>query len=64
MPTVVTSAVIAHGGTAEQKARLLPGLVDGTITGGVGLEGDVVVDGGVANGEAGIVFGRDWLTCC
>ncbi|EID11293.1 putative acyl-CoA dehydrogenase [Mycobacterium xenopi RIVM700367] len=57
VPTVVTSAVIAHGGTAEQKARLLPGLVDGTITGGVGLEGDVVVDGGVANGEAGIVFG-------
>ncbi|BBY07725.1 acyl-CoA dehydrogenase [Mycobacterium noviomagense] len=57
VPTVITSAVIAHAGSAEQKARLLPGLVDGTVTAGVGLDGEVAVDGGVANGEAGVVLG-------
>jgi alkylation response protein AidB-like acyl-CoA dehydrogenase len=57
VPTVITSAVIAHAGTAEQKARLLPGLVDGTVTAGVGLDGEVAVDGGVVNGEAGVVLG-------
>ena len=36
MPTVIASAVIANDGTAEQKARLLPGLIDGTVTAGIG----------------------------
>src|SRR5579875_2919086 len=31
VPTVVTSAVIAREGSAEQKTRLLPGLIDGTV---------------------------------
>jgi 3-oxochol-4-en-24-oyl-CoA dehydrogenase len=57
VPTVIASAVIAADGTAEQKARLLPGLVDGTATAGIGLGGEVAVDGGLANGDAGIVFG-------
>ncbi len=57
LPTVIASAVIAANGTAEQKARLLPGLTDGTVTAGVGLGGDAAVDGGVASGDAGIVFG-------
>jgi 3-oxochol-4-en-24-oyl-CoA dehydrogenase len=57
VPTVIASAVIAAEGTAEQKARLLPGLIDGTLTAGIGLGGDVQVEGAVANGEAGIVFG-------
>jgi alkylation response protein AidB-like acyl-CoA dehydrogenase len=57
VPTVIASAVIAAAGTAEQKARLLPSLIDGTITAGIGLGGDVRVENAVASGEAGIVFG-------
>jgi 3-oxochol-4-en-24-oyl-CoA dehydrogenase len=57
VPTVITSSVIAKEGTAEQKARLLPGLIDGTIAAGVGLDSRVQVESGVATGEAGIVLG-------
>lgn len=60
VPTVIASAVIAKAGTAEQKARLLPGLIDGTVTAGVGLGGDVRVSeapNGIADGDAGIVLG-------
>src|SRR3984893_19247489 len=60
VPTVIASAVIAAAGTAEQKSRLLTGLVDGTVTAGVGVDGAVqVTDGpnGKADGEAGIVLG-------
>lgn len=57
VPTVIASAVIAKDGTAEQKSRLLPGLIDGTVTAGIGLGGQVQVKDGVADGEAGIVLG-------
>ena len=57
VPTVIASAVIAKDGTSEQKSRLLPGLVDGTVTAGIGLNSDVQVTDGVASGEAGIVLG-------
>lgn len=57
VPTVIASAVIANEGTAEQKARLLPGLIDGTVTAGVGLDSRVQVTDGVADGEAGVVLG-------
>jgi 3-oxochol-4-en-24-oyl-CoA dehydrogenase len=57
VPTVVASAVIDRDGTAEQKARLLPGLIDGSVTAGVGLGGDLTVAGGVARGQAGVVLG-------
>jgi alkylation response protein AidB-like acyl-CoA dehydrogenase len=57
VPTVIASAVIAKDATAEQKSRLLPGLIDGTVTAGIGLDGQVRVNAGVADGEAGIVFG-------
>src|SRR5580693_1684757 len=67
VPTVIASAVIAKDGTAEQKSRLLPGLIDGTVTAGIGLEGQVQIsdrpkdgDGpknGIADGDAGIVLG-------
>src|SRR6201987_4004721 len=55
--TVIASAVIAKDGTAEQKSRLLPGLIDGTVTAGVGLDGHVRINEGAADGEAGVVFG-------
>ncbi|HYB83599.1 MAG TPA: acyl-CoA dehydrogenase [Mycobacterium sp.] len=61
VPTAIASAVIAKDGTAEQKSRLLPGLTDGTVTAGIGLDGQVQLkDGlknGIADGEAGIVLG-------
>ncbi|HVQ98930.1 MAG TPA: acyl-CoA dehydrogenase [Mycobacterium sp.] len=57
VPTVIASAVIAHEGTAEQRKRLLPGLIDGTTTAGVGLNSRVNVDGDVADGDAGIALG-------
>jgi 3-oxochol-4-en-24-oyl-CoA dehydrogenase len=57
VPTVIASAVIAKDGTAEQKSRLLPGLIDGTVTAGIGLGARVQVKDGVADGEAGIVLG-------
>ena len=57
VPTVIASAVIARDGTAEQQARLLPALIDGTVTAGVGLGGDVRVENGIANGDAGFVLG-------
>ena len=57
VPTVIASAVIAKDGTADQRARLLPGLIDGTVTAGIGLDGHVLVDNGTADGDAGIVLG-------
>lgn len=61
VPTVIASAVIAKNGTAEQKSRLLPGLIDGTVTAGIGLDGQVRLDDGSqtrqADGAAGIVLG-------
>jgi 3-oxochol-4-en-24-oyl-CoA dehydrogenase len=35
MPTVLASALIAEHGTDEQRARLLPGLADGSVVGAV-----------------------------
>lgn len=57
VPTVIASAVVAKDGTPEQKSRLLPGLIDGTVTAGIGLAGEVRVADGAANGSAGIVLG-------
>ena len=57
VPTVVASAVLAHSGSDEQKARLLPGLIDGCVAVGVGFSGTVSVSGGVATGDAGVVLG-------
>lgn len=57
VPTVAVSAVLAAAGSDEQKRRLLPGLVDGTVTAAVGFGGDVRVADGRASGDAGIVCG-------
>ncbi|NKY25855.1 acyl-CoA dehydrogenase [Nocardia gamkensis] len=58
VPTVITSAVLAACGDDEQKARWLPGLVDGSVTAGVGFDGEFAVGADDrANGSAGIVLG-------
>src|ERR1700727_2484144 len=54
VPTVIASAVIAKDATAEQKSRLLPGLIDGTVTAGIGLGGHITVGNSDADGVAGI----------
>jgi len=57
VPTAVVSAVLAAVGSEEQKARLLPGLIDGSRTGAVGFGGAVTASAGRASGEAGVVLG-------
>ncbi|HTO02023.1 MAG TPA: acyl-CoA dehydrogenase [Microthrixaceae bacterium] len=56
-PTVIASAVINAAGDDDTKARLLPGLADGSTTAGVGLVGSVTVADGKASGSAGTVLG-------
>jgi alkylation response protein AidB-like acyl-CoA dehydrogenase len=59
VPTVIASAAIAAAATADQAARLLPRLVDGSTTAGVGLTSVLEVSGGTATatGDAGVVLG-------
>jgi alkylation response protein AidB-like acyl-CoA dehydrogenase len=57
VPTVVASAVVDHAGSADQKSRLLPGLIDGSVVAGVGFGGHLAVDGGRVSGSAGVVLG-------
>ena len=42
LPTALAAAVIADRGAPEDRARLLPGLLGGTVTAAVGLPGDRV----------------------
>src|SRR3984957_5506375 len=57
VPTVIASAVIDATGSDELWTRLLPGLADGSMFGGVGLESDVTVSDGRAAGTAPAVLG-------
>ena len=57
VPTVVVSAVLAAIGSDAQKARLLPGLIDGSRTGAVGFGGALTVSGDRVSGDAGVVLG-------
>ncbi|HNB95923.1 MAG TPA: acyl-CoA dehydrogenase family protein, partial [Microthrixaceae bacterium] len=50
LPTVIASAAVQSAGTDEQRARLLPGLADGSVTAAVALDGDVTVSDGKASG--------------
>ena len=57
LPTVLASAVLAHGGDEAQQARLLPGLADGSVTGALGLGGTLELAGGRLDGDGGTVLG-------
>jgi len=58
VPTVTASALVSYAGTSEQKSRLLPVLIDGSVTAGIGVGGHVEITGGTAvSGEAGVVLG-------
>lgn len=57
VPTVAASAIIDHAGTAAQKERLLPGLIDGSVTAAVGLVDNVSVQDGAASGSVAVALG-------
>ena len=57
LPTVLASAVVAQCGNEEQRAALLPGLADGTMAGALGLGGSLRLDGGILDGDGGVVLG-------
>ena len=56
IPTVTASAAIAAIGPEDGKAKLLPGLADGSLRGAVALGGNVTVTDGAASGSAGVVL--------
>jgi alkylation response protein AidB-like acyl-CoA dehydrogenase len=57
VPTLIASTVLQHAAPAEVRARLLAGLVDGSVPAAVGLGGAVALRDGLAHGEAGVVIG-------
>src|SRR5271157_1770812 len=57
VPTVIASAVLDEVAPDELAARLLPGLADGSVLGGIALDSDITVAGGRAAGTAPAVLG-------
>ena len=57
VPTLIASAVLVAAGTDDVKARLLPGLADGSTLGAAALGGDVTASDGKLSGSAGTVLG-------
>jgi hypothetical protein len=57
VPTVIASAVLDAAAPDELADRLVPGLADGSVLGGVALTSDITVSGGTAAGTAPAVLG-------
>jgi hypothetical protein len=57
VPTVIASAVLASAADEPTRARLLPGLADGTATGAVALDGALTLNSGSVSGSADAVLG-------
>lgn len=57
VPTVIASAALGAACSADQAARWLPGLVDGSTPAGIGLSATLVISGTAASGDAGLVLG-------
>ncbi len=57
VPTVIASAVLHAAAPGELGDRLVPGLADGSVLGGVALTSDITVSGGTAAGTAPAVLG-------
>ena len=57
VPTVIASAVINAVAPDDVAARLLPGLADGSVLGGIALTSDITVSGGKASGSVPAVLG-------
>jgi alkylation response protein AidB-like acyl-CoA dehydrogenase len=57
VPTVIVSAVLAAAADEQTRARLLPGLADGSVTGAIALDGAVTSSGQTVSGSAAAVLG-------
>ena len=57
VPTVIASALLVAAADADVQGRLVPGLVDGTVTAALGVGGALEVRDGTASGSAGTVLG-------
>jgi alkylation response protein AidB-like acyl-CoA dehydrogenase len=57
VPTVLASAIIQAAAPQDIQSQHLPGLVDGSVIGAVGLAGSVTLRDGAAHGPAGAVIG-------
>ncbi|MFN8103344.1 MAG: acyl-CoA dehydrogenase [Acidimicrobiia bacterium] len=57
VPTVIASAVIAAAADDATRSRYLPGLVDGSLKGGIAFGGSATVTDGRVSGPAGTVLG-------
>ena len=56
LPTVVAAGVVVAAATAQDRARWLPGLADGSLPAALGLGGSLVLDGTTVSGDAGPVL--------
>lgn len=59
LPTVVTSGMLAACTDSQAQSRLLPGLVDGTLTAAIGFGATLTTSGGDVSGDGGVVLGPD-----
>ena len=57
-PTVIASALIAAAAPDTTKARLLPGLADGSLVAGVALDPSLSVAGGTVSGTVAVLGGE------
>jgi alkylation response protein AidB-like acyl-CoA dehydrogenase len=62
VPTVIASAVLQEAAADELAARVLPGLADGSVLGGIALTSDITVTRGKAAGTAPGVLGGGLAT--
>jgi alkylation response protein AidB-like acyl-CoA dehydrogenase len=63
LPTVIVSALVQRAGSDEQRARLLPGLVDGRAPAALGLHGSLELrPDGTLHGDGGPVLGAGTAT--
>jgi alkylation response protein AidB-like acyl-CoA dehydrogenase len=62
VPTVIVSATLDAIGDDATKAKLLPGLADGSTRAAPALGGSVTIEGGTASGTLGAVLGGGLAT--
>jgi alkylation response protein AidB-like acyl-CoA dehydrogenase len=60
LATAVAAAVVTEVGTDEQRARLLPGLADGSTPASLAPHGSATLTGGVLTGDGGPALGGAW----
>jgi alkylation response protein AidB-like acyl-CoA dehydrogenase len=59
VPTVIASATISAAAAGDIPARFLPGLADGSVTAGIGIDGKITATGSTITGTANTVLGAE-----